>query len=133
MRVRQARDEACRNSNEEERGEAAPTKFRGASEARSVPERSEGIRANGEGCDRGLNSVETEGLGARTRDVPERSERYEQGETRDEVSTKFTGEVLSEALGRRGLKGWFAAGCMGFRDLGCFMRMIGNYAYCLGV
>ena len=27
-----------------------------------IPERSEGIRANGEGCDRGLNGVETEGL-----------------------------------------------------------------------
>lgn len=29
---------------------------------RWVTERSEGIRANGEGCDRGLNGVETEGL-----------------------------------------------------------------------
>jgi len=62
-------------TNEEERGEAAPTKFRGASEARSVPERSEGIRANGEGCDRGKtrNEVLAKFCGIRNAQKEERS------------------------------------------------------------
>ena len=36
-----------------------------------------------------------------------------------------------ELGGKRGWSGmkWFVVGRMGFYDLCCFMRMIGNYAY----